>query len=265
MSIQKIPLETLHKIRQHIQTTLTLPESENHPKSRDLQNQEKPPEPNSLSDLGDLFNFGGLLNEMTYAPNNEGHWFISTIDPGGALLKLPGVQLKPGYRLICYLYRTPEDGVGITWALPEACSTTAQLEQALGGHCDRTHPPQPQGALTHVMDATQGDHSPISLIVASMLQREFKELGALGKSCNWSHHRLISAPPPQVIWQWRAENPPKDFSPKLRVFDTGRVAIEFFSCRVVPPIALFQHIDQYPVDGYTPVSLDRAIAIARKG
>jgi hypothetical protein len=265
MSIQKIPLETLQKIRQHIQTALTLPDSENHPKPRALQSQEEPPEPDSLSDLGNLFNFGGLLDETTYAPNDQGQWFITTSDPGAALLKLPGLQLKPGHRLVSYLYRKAEDGVGVTWALPEALSTTAHLEQALRNLCDLTHPPHPQGALTDVMEAIQGDRSAISFVVASMLQRELKELGALGKSCDWFHHRLVSAPPAQATWHWRVENLPKDLTPKVRVLDNGKAAIEFFSCRVIPPIALFQHVDQYPVDSYKPARVDRAIAVARRG
>jgi hypothetical protein len=115
------------------------------------------------------------------------------------------------------------------------------------------------------MDAIQGDRSAISFVVASLLQRELKELGALGKSCDWSHHRLISTPPTQVTWQWRVENPPKDLAPKVRVLDNGKAAIEFFSCRVVSPIALFQHIDQYQTDGYKAARVDRAIAVARKG
>jgi hypothetical protein len=262
MSIQKIPLESVQKIRQHIKTVLALPQSENHPRSLSSYDEvDELPEPDSLSDLGELFNFGGVVEEVTYAPNLRGQWFISSANPGDALMKLPGLFLKPDWRLVCYLYRTPNDGTGITWAVPEMLSTTAQLEKALAASPDRDHPPRPQGALPDVMEAIEGDRSPATYVVASILRRELKELGALGNSCNWTHHRLINTPPTQVSWQWKIDQP-KDLSPKVRVFPDGKTAIEFFTCRVVAPVAIFQHIDQYPNGHYKATCLDRPVAIA---
>jgi len=264
MSVQKIQLEALQKIRQHIQHGFALPESENHPRSYAASDdQSEVPEPDSLSSLGDLFNFGGSVEESTHAPNQRGKWFISAMNPGAVLLKLPGLKLKPDVKLISYLHRTPDDGVGVVWAVPEALSTTAQLEKALDTSGDRTHPPRPEGAFTNVTEAIEGDRSPASFIIASLLQRELKEFGNLGKYCSWSHHRLIGAVPGQMQWQWKGEQP-KDFSPKVRLFPDGRVAIEFFSCRIIPPITLYQHLDQYPAQHYTAAVLDRPIAIAQR-
>lgn len=264
MAAQKIPLETLQKIRQYIKNALILPESENHPKAwSSYKDVDELPEPESLSDLGNLFSFGGALEEATYAPNDQGQWFISSTNPGSALLKLPGVKLKSGFRLVCYLYRTPSDGVGVTWAVPEELSATAHLEKALVNNPDRTQPPCPAGALQDVMAAIDGDRSPLSFVVASLLWRELREYGALGRSCNWFHHRLISTVPAQVNWQWRVEVP-KSLSPKVLVFPNGRVAIEFFTCRVAAPIALFQHVDQYPAEDYKAACLDRVIAVAQR-
>ncbi|MCL6436938.1 MAG: hypothetical protein K6T90_22585 [Leptolyngbyaceae cyanobacterium HOT.MB2.61] len=264
MSIQKIPLESIHKIRQHIKSVLALPESENHPRSWSSYDEvDELPEPDSLSDLGELFNFGGIVEETAYAPNTKGQWFISSANPGDALLKLPGLRLKPDLRLVCFLHRTVDDGIGVTWAVPEALSTTAQLEKALVGCQNRTHIPRPEGALVDVMEAIEGDRSPVTYIVASILRRELKELGALGKSCNWTHHRLINTPPAQANWHWKVEQP-KDLSPKVRVFPDGKTAIEFFTCRIVAPVAIFQHIDQYPAGHYRAACLDRPVAIAQK-
>lgn len=262
MSVQKIPLETVQKIRQYIKTSLTLPESENAPKAWTLLDElEELPEPASLSALGELFNFGGPVEEATNAPNNRGRWFISVMNPGAALLKLPGLRLKPDMRLVSYLYRSENDGMGVTWAVPEELSTTAQLELALT-HSSGRHPPHPAGALEDVMQAIEGDRSVASFVVASMLRRELHEFGALGKFCNWSHHRLIQTVPGKIPWKWRIDAP-KDLSPKVRVLPDGRAAIEFFTCRVAAPIGLFQHVDQYPADHYTPASLDRSIATAQ--
>lgn len=264
MTIQKIPLDSIQKIRQHIKGVLALPESENHPRSlSSYEEVDELPEPDSISDLGALFNFGGVVEETTYAPNTKGQWFISSVNPGDALMKLPGLRLKNNLRMVCYLHRTANDGIGVIWAMPESLSTTAQLEQALAGSRDRNSPPHPAGALGDVMEAIEGDHSPATYVVASILKRELKELGALGKSCNWTHHRLINAVPEQVQWQWKMETP-KDFSPKVKFFPDGKTAIEFFTCRVVPPVAIFQHIDQYPNGQYKATCLDRPIAIAHK-
>jgi hypothetical protein len=264
MSVQKIQLETLQKIRQHIQYGFALPQSENHPRSRaSFDEAAEIPEPDSLSDLGDLFSFGSSMEEATHAPNTRGDWFISATNPGAVLLKLPSLTLKPDVRLVGYLHRQLDGGTGVICALPESQSTTAQLEKALAGCNDRAHPPHPESAFTNLMEAVDGDRSAASFIIASLLQRELTEFGRLGQDSHWSHHRLIGAIPPKVQWQWKVETP-KDLSPKVLLFADGRAAIEFFSCRVVPPIALFQHLDQYSDQSYKATVLDRAIAIVQR-
>ncbi|MGA7935285.1 MAG: hypothetical protein WCA35_17175 [Kovacikia sp.] len=265
MSLQIIPLESLQKIRQFIKNALTLPESENHPRTwASYDEVDELPEPDSLSDLGELFNFGGSAGEVsTFAPNTKGQWFISSINPGVALMKMPGLRLKPNFRLVSYLHRNAEDGVGVTWAVPEMLSTTAQLEKGLANSGDRSHPPHPEGTLSDMMEAIEGDRTPISFVVASVLRRELREFGAIGKSSDWNHHRLINALPGQVQWEWKITEP-KDLSPKVRVFPDGKAAIEFFTCRIVAPVAIFQHIDQYSIGSYKAANLDRPVAMIQR-
>lgn len=266
MPIQKLPLDALQKVRQHIKSALALPEAEENPRSPlayDADDDSEPPEPNSLSDLGCLFSFGGPPDLETQAPNANGKWFISSLDPAAALMKLPGVKLKPAIRFVSYLYRAEQDGIGSTWAVPEALSTTASLERALTANPDRAHPPHPEGALPDVMDALEGDRSAISFVIAGLLRREFKELGARGKSAQWAHHRLINVPPPQAKWDWKVK-PPQDLSPKVLIYPDQRAVVEFFTCRVTAPVAIYQHIDQFPATHYKAASVDRAIAIPLK-
>lgn len=221
---------------------------------------EEPPEPDCLGDLGSLFSLGGAEEFESQAPNIKGKWFISSMNPGAALMKLPGVGLKPGIRLVTYLHRSGADGVGVTWALPEVMSTTALLEQALDSQCDAQRPPKPEAALSNVMEVFEGDRSPLSFVIASLLRRELQEFGSVGKFCNWTHHRLIDAVPNQVKWEWRVKQPPQDLSPKVLVYPDHKVAIEFFTCRVTAPVAIFQHVDQYPPNQYVAAITDRAIA-----
>ena len=260
MSIQKFPLATVNKIRRYIQDVLALTDSEQQSQLwAELGETEEPPEPESLDDLSGLFTFGGLAPEEL--SELDGSWLISTVNPAATLLKLSGLRLKPELRWVSYLYRNQQEGRGLVFAVPESLSTISQLEKSLVKSQDISQPPQPEGALGHFMEALEGDRSPGSFLLASLLHRELQEFGALGKRCNWSHHRLIETPPPQVKWRWETEQP-KDFSAKVKVLPDGQAATEFFTCRVQNPIALYRHLDQFPVGHYKPNSLDKAIALA---
>lgn len=262
MSIQKFSLETVKKIRQYIQDSLSLEDTERQPKTwAGLENEEELPEPESLDDLSGVFTFGGLSAEDVSMPSLRSSWFISTVNPGAALLKLPGLRLKPEVRLVSYLYRNEQDGVGVVFAVPEKFSTTAQLEKALRKSGGISQPPKPEGALPHYMDAIDGDRSPLSFLIASLLKRELQEFGAVGKRSNWRHHRAIEAIPPQAKCLWQVEPPPKDLSTKVKVSPDGQAAIEFFTFRPGDTIQIFRHLDQYPAGQYKPNSLDKAVAL----
>lgn len=265
MSIQKFPLEALKKVRQYIQSTLSLADSERQPQTwTGLDDADELPEPESLDDLSGIFAFGGQSVEDSSMAHSRGHWFVSTVNPGTTLLKLPGLRLKPELRLVSYLYRSEEDGAGLIVAVPKFLSTTAYLEKALQQSSSLSHPPKPAQALSHFMQAVEGDRSPLSFVVASIVRREFQEFGAMGKRCNWSHHRLINAIPPQAKCQWRLEHPPKDLSPKAKISSDGQAAVEFFSYRSGSTIVLYRHFDQYMAGQYTSTSLDKAIAIIHR-
>ncbi len=235
-----------------------MPESENHPPQ--LSFEDDLPEPDSLDALGDLFRFAGAPTTPTGSTSSTGRWFVSVVNPGTILLKLPGLDLKPGFRIVSYLYRHQDAGKGMTWAVPEASCSTAELEQALAGCKDQAQIPTPSGALEDFMDAIVGDRSIRSFGIASMFYRELKEFGALGSLQDWTHHRLMETVPTQVNWQWQGETP-KNLSPKVRIFPDGRAAVEFFTCRVVAPVAIYRHIDLYLPDSYRANGMSQAIAI----
>ncbi|NJL45710.1 MAG: hypothetical protein HC922_08285 [Leptolyngbyaceae cyanobacterium SM2_3_12] len=66
--------------------------------------------------------------------------------------------------------------------------------------------------------------------------------------------------PPQIPWEWRTSKP-EDFSPKVVLRPDGEILVEFYSCRVQKPIALFRHLDRYPPNSYTATNQDQAIAV----
>jgi hypothetical protein len=269
MSFQRYPIATVQKVSQFIRETLVLPSVSPLPLSATdsfsngssgSEDDTEPWEPDSLDALGDLFRIGDDLEEQVPAPNVEGRWYISTINPGDSLLKLPGLWLRAGIRLVTYLQRYTDGGVGMTWALPELLSTTEYLDAAIESAGQGTEPPHPIGALTNLTDALEGDGSLSSFLSASIFLREVREFGRFGPQARWTHHRFVAEPPPKVTWQWRTK-PPQDFSPKVVTLSDGQIVVEFFTCRVMKPIALFRHVDRYPATSYHAQTADQVIAI----
>ncbi|MFZ4667399.1 MAG: hypothetical protein ACOYME_13315 [Prochlorotrichaceae cyanobacterium] len=266
MSIQKLSLAGVQKVREHLQQSLLLPELENHPRRIDLDDDQDIPEPGSLDALGDLFRAASLPEEVISAPNTDGRWFVSSVNPGAGLNKVPGLNLKPKYRLVSYLLRTIDSGIGQVWAVPETESGMADLEAVLihsPSNHNRQLPPRPPQAFETPMHAIEGDRSPTSYVIASVFCRELKEFGALGQDANWSHHRLVASIPQQVKWNWKVEEP-RDLSPKVKVYEDGRAAVDFYTCRIVPPVSLLRHLDQYAAQSYIAQSIDRVIAVATR-
>ncbi|NJL85529.1 MAG: hypothetical protein HC886_05430 [Leptolyngbyaceae cyanobacterium SM1_1_3] len=258
MSLQKFQTATAQKITQLIRAELILPASEQQPVDMFDLDSEDLPEPTSLSELGDLFRVGGIPDETIVAPNAQGRWFLSTVDPAAAIAKLPGLAVAPGWCLVIYLYRQARAGMGATWAIPESFSTTAFLEAALRD-TSAEQIPRPEAAKP-VMEALTGNFSVASFLAASLLYREIKEIGRFGKLAHWSRHRLIGAIPPNQPWQWRGKAP-QDLAPKVRVLPDQPAAVEFFTCRLTPPVSLFRHVDQYAAGSYRLKSTDQSIAL----
>jgi hypothetical protein len=263
MSIQRFSLAAVEQVRQQIQNAIVVQTDKQSEIWADLEDTDDIPEPKSLDDLNSIFTFGGLSSEEVAAPQLKPDWSISTINPAAALLKLPGLQLKPTQRLVSYLYQEGSNRAGLVFAVPEALATTAQLEKALAKSGDLKQPPQPEGVSPDFMEAIAGNHSAVSYVVASLLYRELREFGAAGRYRNWSYHRLIDKIPSQVAWQWQVEQP-KDLAPKAKVLPDGQAIVEFFTCRISAGVALYRHIDQYPAGQYTSKRLNKALATPQR-
>jgi hypothetical protein len=259
MSIQRFSLAAIQQIRQYIQNALVTDIGKQSQTWANLEDADDIPEPTSIDALSDVFAFGGLSPEEIVAPQSHAHWLISTVNPGSALLKLPGLSLKPTWRLVSYLYQDSGSSVGLVFALPEEFATTARLEKAGVSSGSFKQPPKPEGALPDFMEAIEGDRSAVSFVVASLLCRELREFGAVGHYRNWSHHRLIDTVPPRVKWQWQTEQP-KDMAPKVKLMPDGQAIVEFFSCRVSAGIGLYRHVDQYPAAQYRLKRVDKPLA-----
>ncbi|NJL20625.1 MAG: hypothetical protein HC895_07100 [Leptolyngbyaceae cyanobacterium SM1_3_5] len=175
MSIQKVPIATLQKIRAHLQPALKL----------EVQPIADEP-PDSIAGLSDLFG-------CSFDPAPARGWQLSAIDPGVALSKLPGLKLQPHYRLVGYVWQDNRGSRGKIWAVPIDRATTTELERAIVR--SESAPPCPAAALPDWMQAIEGDRSPGSFLIASLLRRELQDWGASGTYQDWSYHRLIDRVP----------------------------------------------------------------------
>ncbi|NMF84466.1 hypothetical protein [Nodosilinea sp. P-1105] len=262
MSFQRYPLATVQKVSQLVRETLVLPPHEQpcHQADGSPTVADDTMLPDSLNALGDLFRAGDMPEDNLPAPNAEGRWFVSTMDPAEALSKLPGLWLQPGIRLVSYLRQDHQGGIGVTVALPSLLSTIEQLETAIDKATQTGQPPSPMGILPSLMASLDGDGSLSSFLSASVFIREVREFGRFGQYARWAHHRLVNAPPAKVTWQWRTKAP-EDFSPKVVLRQDSEIVVEFYSCRIHKPIALFRHFDRYPPNSYTAQNQDQVIAV----
>jgi len=261
MSFQRYPLTAIQKISQLIREALVLPPDEQQPNPAAGQDSvEDENVPDSLNALGDLFRVGDMPEDKLPAPNKEGRWFISTVEPAEAVAKLPGLWTRPGIRLVTYLRQDIKGGIGATIAIPGILSSTEQLELAIEKVTKDSPNPTPEGSLNNLMEVLEGDGSLASFLAASIFMREIREFGRFGAYARWVHHRYVNAPPPKVTWQWRTKVP-EDFSPKVVLRPDGEVIVEFYSCRVQKPVALFRHLDCYAPNSYLAKNQDQVIAV----
>jgi hypothetical protein len=260
MSFQRYPLSTVQKVSQFLRETLTLPDYEQNPVVAPVDEADDDLVPENLNALGDLFRVGDMPEDNVPAPNKEGRWFVSTVDPSEALSKLPGLWIRSGIRLVTYLKQDNNGGVGYTVALPDRLSSTEQLESAIEKAEQANQLPQPMGTLENIMESIEGDGSLSSFLSASIFAREIREFGRFGGYARWTQHRFVTEPPPKVPWQWRAKTP-EDFSPKVVLRPNAEVIVEFYSCRVQKPIALLRHVDRYPPNSYIAASQDQVVAV----
>ncbi|QQE66201.1 hypothetical protein GFS31_28990 [Leptolyngbya sp. BL0902] len=237
---------------------MVLPMAEAQPKETASEDDENIPD--SLDALGDLFRVGDDLDENLPAPNTDGRWYVSTLDPSEVLTKLPGLWLAPGIRLVTYLRQDKEGGMGMTVALPSLLSTTERLESAIEALAP-DQMPNPMGSLPNLMGGIEGDGSLASFLSASIFMREIREFGRFGRYTRWTYHRFVDAVPAKLPWQWRAKMP-EDFLPKVVLRPDSEVIVEFYTCRVQKPIALFRHLDRYPPNSYAATHQDQVIAVA---
>ena len=189
-------------------------------------------------------------------------WSKSPVDLSGVVAVFPGLCIKPGFVLRAYQYLERRDGNGVVWAMPEDLPFPEPEE------CPTTDPPRPSGALDDVMEAIEGDGSPLSYLYASVLWRELMEFGAVGHGVYWDTFDILGHDPwadphrPRPAstsptegptgtpdeWEW-LEPKPLEWSPTVSM-DGDEVSVVFHTFSGLGSQRIVRHVDRYKLGSY---------------
>jgi hypothetical protein len=130
----------------------------------------------------------------TFPDDGPEGWHKSPVDPCAVLAAFPSLRIRSGYTLRAYAFREGGNGNAFVYTMP----TDAPLPEP--DDCPRNgehflDPPVPPSALGNVMEAIDGDGTPLSYLSASIFAREIREFGARWHGCDWSTHTILGANP----------------------------------------------------------------------
>jgi len=205
-------------------------------------------------------------------PPREGPdgWARSTIDPMKLLALFKPLKLKEGFVLHAYQFRSGGNGNGFVFALPEG-SPLPEPEECRPEKPERPRDfepqPSPDDAEWDVMGLIEGDGSPWSYMLASILERELGEFGAIWHGCSWDAHRILGEDPlsfgrrigtrrfggegphtGSADWMLRGPKP-RQWQPVVGK-EAGRTVVRFYTYSGLDREAIYENVDTYEPDSY---------------
>lgn len=116
-------------------------------------------------------------------------WFRSDFDAARLAAVYPALQLKPEYTVLTWIFRSGGNGNGLVLAFRR---DDPALEASMSPvHALVSEDAIPAADRRNPMHAITGDGSPLSYLSASLLQREFWEVGALWHGVRWDVEEII--------------------------------------------------------------------------
>lgn len=185
-------------------------------------------------------------------------WAKSDCDPMGILHAFPSLQIKPGFVMRAYVFRSGGNGNGVVWAMPD------ESEFPQPDDCPKLtnvflEPPRPPEALDDLMEAVSGDDTALSYLSASILQRELAEFGARWHGCEWSTHEIVGSKPlhparsgpsgPAIKWTWQQPQP-KDWKPQV-IQSSGSIKVVFYTVSGLGGERIVKHTDSFKPGSYS--------------
>lgn len=207
-------------------------------------------------------------------------WSKSHLDPSKLVARFKPLRLRKGYVLRAYQFAEGGNGNAVVWAMPaDAEFPEPQDCPTLENHLLKA--PKPFDALDDPMEAVEGDGSPKSYLMASLLRRQIREFGAMWHGMNWSVHYLLDTDPwkagppsddqspleapmsPRSEFKW-LKSAPDDWRPCVEI-EGDRVTVTFYTYCGIDRQTIYRHTDTYRTGKYRMRSRQEEIAVGPSG
>jgi len=195
-------------------------------------------------------------------------WSKSVADPTELLSLFLPLRLREGFVLRAYQYCSGGNGNAIVFAVPAGSDLPEPNEcrPSAPDYPEAYSPvPAPPNAHDDFMSFVEGDDTPWSYLLASLLARELWEFGAMWHGCEWSTHTILGTDPftkpvgtsdapldgptsPVDMWQWD-EHAPADWRPVVGSA-SGRTVVRFYTYTGLGCEQIVRHTDTYGKRGY---------------
>jgi len=186
-------------------------------------------------------------------------WSWHPIDEGALFGGVPGIWLRPGYRLCGYVYVDGGNGNGVVWAVPERAEVP-QLKELRQSLFD---PPRPMEARSPA-EVLEGDGSLGSYLQASVLLRELGEFGARWHGVSWGCHEVVDSPPERE-WCWREGAGAALVGPPAIEREGEVVTVAFCTFSALGEEQLLRCEDRYGGGRYQPSTRWQTLATGSSG
>ncbi len=112
------------------------------------------------------------------------NWCRAEFDAARLVAVFSHLAIRPGYRLLTYLFRAGANGNGVVLAFAEG-SDAHRVAAAVPAWMQMIRLPGEEDGAKSPMEAIDGDGSPLAYLSASLLLREFREVGAVWHGIDW--------------------------------------------------------------------------------
>ncbi len=118
-------------------------------------------------------------------------WCRADFDAGALFDVFPNVRLRPGYRLLTYLYHSGGNGNGRVVAFSEESDAYRSIAAVPAGQ-PLESPPWVEDEILHPLQVSDGDGSALAYLSASLLMRELHEVGAEWHGIHWDVEHVMA-------------------------------------------------------------------------
>lgn len=196
----------------------------------------------------------------TYYDENEG-WTVSKDNPERVIQSFSQLKIRNGHKLRAYQYTAGGNGNSAVYAIPQDRELPPPEECMYTDEHSLEHP-KPAFAYDHVMQAVDGDYSPLSYLQAAIAYHEIGEFGALWHGCYWSAGDILPIDEDEykvansvvdylyTLGEW---NEFKTIPPSLRpvfFYENERPTVVFYTKNDVGMVKLSRYTHRFEKDSY---------------